>query len=176
MLVFQGTDLVSVEQGRCNRGLLLLVIRLVSGLGYETGNLQCGLLKMEMESSRRPVDKTRELGLKRPRLAEEPERNRSGRGDGAFVPRFRLSERDRGGGKGRAVIDDEKERDDSARGAYHQQQELLSQYKTALGELTFNSKPIITNLTIIAGENTHAAKGIAATICANVLEVIFHYH
>lgn len=108
---------------------------------------------MDMENSRRSsFDRSRELGLKRPRLDEQiVSRNSNGR---AFAQSPLES---------RAVLDGSSN-DTSI-------QELASQYRTALAELTFNSKPIITNLTIIAGESLHAAKAIASIICSNILEV-----
>ncbi|XP_020088535.1 polyadenylation and cleavage factor homolog 4 [Ananas comosus] len=138
---------------------------------------------MQMESSHRSaaMDRSRAPNLKKPRLSPDaaaPAHNR----DRAFAA---AAPPQRGGahaaaaaaGASRPRAAERDERDDPMRGReslqqqQQQQQELVAQYKTALAELTFNSKPIITNLTIIAGENLHAAKAIAATICANVLEV-----
>jgi hypothetical protein len=72
---------------------------------------------------------------------------------GQVVERFRARLREEAGGEPGAAA-------------------VVRVYAEALRELTFNCKPVITELTIIAGQHAAlAARGIADAVCARVAEV-----
>nr|VDD15186.1 unnamed protein product [Brassica oleracea] len=121
-----------------------------------------------MENSRRPFDRSRDPGpMKKPRLSDVNSNTSQRTIGAASSSRFRAA----GGRELESGVVSDPSGEAYQPQPVHTHYELVNQYKAALSELTINSKPIITNLTIIAGENVHAAKAVVATVCNNILEV-----
>ncbi|KAJ4903742.1 ENTH/VHS family protein [Raphanus sativus] len=126
-----------------------------------------------MENSRRPFDRSRDPGpMKKQRLSDVNSNARQRAAIGATASssssRFRAAA---GGRETESGVASDPSGEAYQPQPVHPHYELVNQYKSALSELTINSKPIITNLTIIAGENVHAAKAVVSAVCNNILEV-----
>ena len=55
--------------------------------------------------------------------------------------------------------------------ALDEEKEFVGQYAVELRDLTFNSKPIINTLTMLASENKPAASSISAVVEKHILTV-----
>ena len=53
--------------------------------------------------------------------------------------------------------------------------EVMKDYKSSLSDLTFNSKPLINMLTMLAEENASHSTEIVKVIQGHINQVSFHY-
>ena len=55
-------------------------------------------------------------------------------------------------------------------------EEAVEEYKSSLSDLTFNSKPLINMLTMLAEDNAQYAKKIVQVIEAHLQKVSFYFY